>query len=632
MGNASGLYQCPSCMQSISFRHGETNYLVCKSCNSTIHRTKEDTLVKNTSLEMEQPYELLQPGTTGAWNGKQFTILGRMRLWMEETVFNYWTILYRDGSLGMLSEGYGLYSMLTKRTIDTITRSHAETLAYNKARTFGDDTTGYYLQRKYIAKKCELEGEVLFHEWKEALHIFELSSMEGTHVELHGFIHNMVVMYDVVNTSFNELSFSNTRKSSFKGKTFSCPYCTASIVVKAWPYSQSCACTGCKTRYDLKPNGQFAVKGTDEADIKFELTLGLTGSFDNTLYEVVGCAQKQELNIYKSRWKEYTLYNAAEGYAFLSEYNGHWIFVKERADKPVLQLANDTSFKYGVNEFKLFNDYTAKVVDSVGEFPYNIYDDQPIRIREYINPPQMWISERSSGEGVNWFHAKHLPKSKVSNEFGVGLPWKIGIGAIEPKGYIETKKVMLATGVMLLLALIVHAIMASNMREKVLLENIYTIPDTLTTAHVVTDKFDLTKWKSNLAFDISAPVSNSWFELGITLVNANTGEEFTLEQGIEYYSGYEGGESWSEGRNAETAYLSSIPAGTYFMNLTASCDPSHKVNDFQLRVTNDVPMARNMWLIIAFIAIWPFGKALLGRYYERERWRHSNYSPYHYES
>ncbi len=520
---------------------------------------------------------------------------------------------------------------MIEKVVNQIGITDIKSLDIGKSLNF-NDSSPYYLQRKYIARKWELEGEIYLPGWKGILEILEFSATDGTHIEVHAYLSNLIVAYETVYTSFEELKLTNTRKSSFKGKKNRCLNCSTEIVVKTWPYAQSCACSGCKARYELKQTGEFVEKGKDEAEIKFELSIGLTGIFNGITYEVIGCAQKQELNAYKSKWKEYTLFNEQDGYAFLSEYEGHWILVKEKGDTPVMELSNDSSFKYGSDEFRLYNEYSCKVIDSVGEFPYNIYDDQSLKVREYINPPEMWIREKSNAEGINWFLGQHVSKHTVSNEFAVGLPWKSGVGAIEPKGYLAPRKLIIVTLAMLLLIFAVHAIMASSMKEKVLLQNVYQMPDSIATLNVVSDKFELHKWKSNLAFDIKAPVSNNWFELAITLVNTTTGQEFTLEQGVEYYSGYSGGESWSEGRNAETAYLSSIPAGTYFLQLQASSDPSNKVSDFQLKVTNDMPMEKNMWVMVFLVLLWPLIKYLFNRYYERERWRNSDYSPYTYES
>jgi hypothetical protein len=60
---------------------------------------------------------------------------------------------------------------------------------------------------------------------------------------------------------------------------------------------------------------------------------------------VIGYVKKEEDNIYHSKWREYTLYNPQQGYAFLSEYEGNWIFIRENCNSPVLLNQNEKSFE-----------------------------------------------------------------------------------------------------------------------------------------------------------------------------------------------------------------------------------------------------------------------------------------------
>jgi len=62
-----------------------------------------------------------------------------------------------------------------------------------------------------------------------------------------------------------------------------------------------------------------------------------------------------------------------------------------------------------------------------------------------------------------------------------------------------------------------------------------------------TPEFVLDKDNANVEIDINADVDNSWLYVYGELVNADTEELFTFERSIEYYHGYEGGESWSSG-------------------------------------------------------------------------------------
>jgi hypothetical protein len=153
---------------------------------------------------------------------------------------------------------------------------------------------------------------------------------------------------------------------------------------------------------------------------------------------------------------------------------------------------------------------------------------------------------------------------------------------------------------------------------------VYYFSGTSNQVSVVTEKFVFDKWSSNIRLTISAPVSNSWFSLSATLVNAATGKEYNIEQGVEFYSGVSEGESWSEGSTSEDVYLTRIPAGTYFFQLQGTREgysfSTQKINNFQLTALYDVPSARNIWVTILLLVIWPVGFFLWTGYRERQRW------------
>jgi hypothetical protein len=72
--------------------------------------------------------------------------------------------------------------------------------------------------------------------------------------------------------------------------------------------------------------------------------------------------------------------------------------------------------------------------------------------------------------------------------------------------------------------------------------------------------------QSALEIDLVATLANQWLELPVSLVNEQTGQGFEFTKNIEFYSGVESGESWSEGSRNADAVLSRVPAGRYHLN------------------------------------------------------------------
>ncbi|MES2774873.1 MAG: DUF4178 domain-containing protein [Bacteroidota bacterium] len=631
MGNISGFYQCPACSSPVTFRHADTNYIACKQCTAILHRKDGQDLRAVNFDRIPDQNSVIKTGSKGVWEGVAFEVLGRVRFWMTESVCNYWTISFANGKLAMLAEGYGMYSILTPTTTDKhVTKGYLDGIKPGMQQSFESGKT-HIAVSKDEAKRCEVEGEFRLPGWRGSMLFFEYMGTDGTGLELHLGDASAVTAYKTIATSHSILQLTNTRSTPYTDKRTTCSICKKNNVLKTSPFAQSFGCSGCKTRYIVNSKEHVIISGTNGISADFDLDIGQKANLFNVSYELVGCCLKEETGPYKSQWKEYTLYNSLDGFAFLSEFQGHWTFVREQKETPVLLKDDSNSLEHGGVEFHIYNDYRFRILDSRGEFPYNIYDNESTHVREFIAPPEMWIREKSRNEGISWYHGSHIGKNEIEKAFGKTVPQQIGIGAIQPGGMVDRRKLKLVCIALVVMAFAVHLVLSAFMQEKEILTKTFTIGDTAASAPSVTPQFTLTKWRSNLEFQLAAPVQNSWFSLDINMVNAGTGEEFSIDEGVEYYSGYESGESWAEGGKETSTYLSSIPAGTYFLKLQPSADPNRPIPGFSLRVVNDVPMTRNIIIIMILLLILPVGTYIRSWLSDRKRWENSDFSPYNYD-
>jgi hypothetical protein len=462
-----------------------------------------------------------------------------------------------------------------------------------------------------------------------------------------GLSKNVAHCYLVHHTAADALQFTNTRLVAAEPKEVSCKNCSRENILKSFPFCQSFACVHCGTRHTLAEGVNFKQLGQrNRTDDGPDIALGSTGTFNNFAYEVIGYCQKEEGNQYASKWKEYTLFHPQRGFAFLSEYSGNWIFVKERGDAPVLERESDAHFTNQNERFELYNSYNFDVVNASGEFPYNAFNDGEKQAREFISPPEVWIQESNNSEGLTWFFGEHLTAADIKTAFGgdIVLPRKTEMGAVEPKGYVSPGKIWkVGLGAILFLVL-VHIITSFSHEGRLVSENTYAFTDGADTVSYIKKDIVLDKWSSNLDFEIFADVDNSWCEVSATLVDAVKGTEYSLQQGVEYYHGYSEGENWSEGNKRETAYLSSIPAGRYDLIIRgqreqktdyntysgAAPDYSLGLRSFNLNVAYNTTNDRNLFLCLIPMVLWPFVHFLIVRNNERRRWYNSPFSPYTY--
>jgi len=578
-----------------------------------------------------QKNDVIQPGTTGKWQSERFTVLGRFRVWLEESVFNYWTVSFDNGRVAWLGEGYGLYSIM--RPIPVANNFDHRNLrnAQNGTRLDLKPGSSFMLRKKQLARKWEVEGELFALSVDPYLCIADFSSEDGSHITVFEWGEKQIHFYQVEYSSFENLFLENLRPYTYADKHFECTKCNTIVRVKTFPYAQSCACPKCGTCYELANGMDFNRDSVKTADNTIHLPIGSMGKIDDISYEVIGYAKKQENNIEKAIWSEYTLFNPQEGFATLSVFAGHWIYVREKGDSPVITSSAYQKIIYDNEPFHLYNTYTHKVIGAAGEFPYNIFDNEKTKAREFISPPEMWIEERNPNEGVAWYFAKHINHKEINKSFSPAfMPPQTGVGALQPTGLINPTRIVQATLWGILLLCIVHICINMSKHSKIILDKTYRFPDSTNTTSIVTDKFHLDKWSSNLEFYIEANVNNSWFELDATLVNTDNGKEYSLEKGVEYYAGYSDGESWTEGSQQGTSYITKIPAGTYFMQLQgtreAALYAAQSIPGFFIRVTYDVPIYRNLLWSIALLLIWPFIIGYIAHKKEANRWYSSPFS------
>lgn len=632
MGTITNLYTCPTCSRSIAFGSPVNNMAVC-TCGAVWER-RQERLEPLVLPIIDHSEDYIRPGTTGTWQGKTFIVTGRFRAWFDETVYNYWSIDMGDSRKWYLGEGYGLYAIYELRESAIIDR-HALQRMKGANRIMLEANQSFDMTRRCNGRYLDIEGAFYKPGGTQKVSTYECAGGIKK-VEIFEYAPDEIEVYTLHPVAVTTLNLQHTRDTERTGKSFTCKTCGQATTVRTYPYAQSWVCT-CGDRYALQNTTQ--VKRSSENNgitTTCYFKLGSPVKLFDITYTVIGFASKVDYNDSSATWREYTLYNKIQGYVFLNESDGHWMLLREMQETPTVEDAKKHAFYYNNKEFEIFLQYRSRILYAAGEFPGNVFnDDYDALATDFISQPDIWSVEQHWIEGTTWYYGQYIDKSLLRKQAGA-MPYARGVAPAQEKMRADMPSIIRAMLVVLGLFILVQYATVSTNSEQELLNNTFTLSDSTVTQTFISDTFKLKKWKSNLEFEIAAPVDNTWFELNATLVNAATGDEYSLEQGIEYYHGISDGESWSEGSTRESAYLSSIPAGTYFLQISSSRDMNvtseNTVRDFSLRVVNDSPMYRNFWLIGLIIILWPVIMLIMNHYYEKERWRHSPYSKFSYEN
>ncbi|MCO4292189.1 DUF4178 domain-containing protein [Solitalea sp. MAHUQ-68] len=415
-----------------------------------------------------------------------------------------------------------------------------------------------------------------------------------------------------------------------------CPDCSTDIKVFDYTNSNHFGCAHCKTFFSRN----HQIKGFVKRDFEIAplLQLGSKATFDNCEYILAGFIIKRE-NGNRYTWREYLLINEKKGYAFLAEYNGHWNFIagKEHFEdlEQVSDFANEAYFRDLT--FKLFNKYEPVILYATGEFDWNILEDR-ITAKEYISPPLMLIKEdiRKTEE---WYLATYKSASEIAEAFKIDaslLPQTFDVGANEPsKSSVHLKGLKMLSFWTAILLLIITLAYSHFSPEKTVFDEQYTLSKDSTNwggggyKTITTSSFNITG-PTALNIQLRSYLDNHWMEVPVILINDKTGKFYEFTKAIEYYHGYEGGESWSEGGNEENAVLSNIPSGTYHMAIEPSSDSTGEAT-LSILVSQNTELWSNFFICLLIIAIAPVIQSIRNYLFETNRWANSDYSPYNHE-
>ena len=408
--------------------------------------------------------------------------------------------------------------------------------------------------------------------------------------------------------------------------TLTCPKCKTVIEPRGRAMTLAMTCKSCRLYFRI---GEWTKATVEFANTEHQaLPIGAKGRFDNFLYEVMGFVVKEESK-YKYRWREYLLFNPYRGYAFLSEYNGHWNFVWPIEDDPRIHVSNQ-HFRYEDHTYDLYQKYTAQVVYANGEFFFDVVDMTASTVNyEYIAPPFMLAMEQSD-DSMLWCKGQYFTRADIASAFSLptgDLPGQTGMGYTQPFNASFASSALISfTVLVILLTLIIQLVLNNLAEDKIVFQGEFDRTQLADQKVLVSPSFTLDAGPQSLEVLVYAPLSNDWFFSQFTLVNENDKTEYNFTKEVEYYSGVDDGTSWSEGSRSGEAFLSRIPAGKYHLNIYPEFSPRNQT--FSVVVRRDIPMYSNFFVVCLGFLTFPAFYFIRRHYREQKRWSESDYAPY----
>lgn len=426
------------------------------------------------------------------------------------------------------------------------------------------------------------------------------------------------------------LSDAERQAESAKGppapaiRRFDCPHCGGQIDLRAAGHTLTAVCAHCASVIDASDARFKIVQKANDKVRKTFLEIGQRGKLKGVTWEVIGYVQKSD-KTGQYKWDEYLLFNPYQGFRFLVHMDGHWNFVQViKEDIP--KHGFNTTIWQGDNKFQPFLADRPVVRYVKGEFYWRVKKGDTAHTEDYVCPPYL-LSFEYADEDITVAMAEYTEPDVIEAAFApkYSMPKRRGVGANQPSPY-RLGAYMKAAALFLVLAALVHAANLSfSAREMVSRANRTLVPAERG-MDFVANPFRIPV-QSNVELYAHAPVSNSWVEIEVSLVNEKTRESYDMRVPVEYYFGHDSDGAWSEGGTANTEYFSMVPPGDY--RLVYSVDAEYLRRgigqNVQLTAKRDVPSWGNYWWTVALILFWPLCVWMRVGAFENKRWENSDF-------
>ncbi|MFA6236056.1 MAG: DUF4178 domain-containing protein [Bacteriovorax sp.] len=411
-------------------------------------------------------------------------------------------------------------------------------------------------------------------------------------------------------------------------KTFNCPSCGGQVSIRASGFSINVVCQSCHAVIDsTNENYKIIARVQSKKKPTIDIPLGSRGKLFGTFWEIVGFILKEDLSEY--RWKEYLLFNPRQGYRWLSEYEGHWNFIKMTKQKP--ELSGDTATLNG-KTYEKFASNTAVTKFVAGEFYWQIRLEDRCKMEEFISPPHI-LSMEYDDEEIVWSVGEKISSQVVKTAFKLeGIPKESGIAPNQVNPYKSNADAMKKLAYLfIVLAFVIQIFSIAQKKNLVVLDQEFTLPLLPQEKITRSDSFNLSGHPDNLEIKMFTKVLNSWIEVQGEVINENKNDEaINFSNLVEYYYGSDMDGSWAEGSQVNETTLPSIPQGTYHINFdSVSTEPTiNPINNdsrkFSLVVTRSVPSWSNFWWTVLILMIFPAFYVWRSSRFENARWEQSS--------
>lgn len=404
-------------------------------------------------------------------------------------------------------------------------------------------------------------------------------------------------------------------------KSISCPNCGGIVELRGMAHSLTAVCIQCLSVIDAaSPQVKMLQQFQESARAQPKIPLGARGKLEGHVWEALGF---QVRAIYvegvQYTWDEYLLFNPYQGFRYLSDYNGHWNFIRPARGLP---LVNGTKLRYQGASYRHFQASKATTVFAMGEFPWKVRANDEVEVNDFVTPPYLLSCEKTDGE-VTWSYGIYRTGAEIAKGFGLTqpLPAASGIFANQPNPHEMGSIWFTCLWLTVLLFATMMAFGLLSGGDRVYSQSFSYAGPGVDDA-VTTPQFEIGGKTSNVEISTRANLENDWIYLNLALVNASTEAAYTAGRELE-----------REGAGAATdaVTFAQVPPGRYYLRIEPEMSKTspmlryHAVH-YDIEVRRDVPHYMLFWLAVPLLLLPAVWRSIQRSAFETTRWQESDYA------
>jgi ribosomal protein L37AE/L43A len=363
---------CPGCGAPVEFRGAQSAFAVCSYCQSTVVRQGDVLSRVGKMAELFDDHSPLQLQASGVWEGRSFTLVGRLQFKSASGTWTEWNAVFDDASNATLGEDNGSYVFSRAAPM---ARAVPEAARFRVGATTAVGGKSFSVAASDQVALLSAQGEVpRLPALGQPFAVVELRSADGEvlSIEYDGEPPSVSRGRAVLLETLQLTGLREELVKEERGREFACPHCGAPIEVTL-ANSKSITCRSCHSLIDLASGTGAELKHALQGEfIKPLIALGTVGQLQGTHWQVVGFQHRtghdpQEEDAEHFGWDEYLLFNAKRGFTFLVDSEEGWSVVKPVTGAPAWTPGARTA-SYLSTTYALAYSYEAETTYVAGEF------------------------------------------------------------------------------------------------------------------------------------------------------------------------------------------------------------------------------------------------------------------------